>query len=382
MKSKLLVGLIVELILNTVFSAIETPGTIKHKLDYIEALVAGGMLELQRDIENTSAIVSPPGSPEQLKNDLIVLCRPIALLNMAKRQIEDIARAHHEIDPSFISSMPDTVEPLRIKIDNLMALHKKAQEDLVILGLHEKIILLKNNIYYTNLIASDLDVLGLSRHITICQENDLTCSLHSLFNYLRSRSPLEVATIKSKSSPRALSVLSNLEAKYGAPIALQKAVNGTEENCLWGMALKVLELEPYDINSCSKIIDGTLYIYRGLDDAKLEKIALEFGLILQVAAVEHKPYAVADFVTIDIQMIVNDLPNGDYLVGVPSHYVFFKKTSDEISVYDSGHNNPELEGEVFGFSHCNEAAIKHLVKITKPSLYQGAKLAFHKLTIF
>ncbi len=65
---------------------------------------------------------------------------------------------------------------------------------------------------------------------------------------------------------------------------------------------------------------------------------------------------------------MDDLPNGDYIVGLQTHCAFLKKTSDEIRVYDSDEEN-SIEGELFGFSYSNDEAINYLVLIANYGEY-------------
>jgi hypothetical protein len=280
------------------------------------------------------------------------------------------------------ASKEEEIKSCHTIIKKLFEQIKEAQNNPVILELCRRITLLKSDSCYIGLIKSDLDIFDLSKHVTLCQCGD-TCSVNAIFNCLRTLSPKELAKIQSKSSKIALPVLTKLVRSKGNPEALQKAVNGVQEDCLWGMFLKKSGLE---ITLCPEFApffksktQSNNEIVCSATCEDLCAFATEFGLDLNSHPIE---YTIStdieewEFCKIlgKIEKAINAIPCGNYIVHIPRHFIFLKKTCDETRLYDSGIG---ISGEFFGFSYGNGFASGHLVGMILP----GQKIVFYQVTI-
>ena len=193
---KFSVGVILGLVINTVCSAVSL-SEIKVKIDGHEYGI-GGTVKNALEKASGLSIASVPTLLEQLKSDLVTFSLPIEELDQKRISIENTRRLLDScLDEADISKKGE-IEFCHARIEKLLEQLTTAQENSAILRLREIVKSLKADECYTRLITSDLDVFGLSKNVTICQRGP-SGGMNSLFNYLRSRSPGELETIKSKS---------------------------------------------------------------------------------------------------------------------------------------------------------------------------------------
>ncbi len=375
------IGVIAGLLFNTTCSA--NPGileVIEEPLAKLERRTAENSSDMQLfqqiKLRASEVVITPETSLSQFKEGLVFLCQPVAAVDYTNENIQQLRSALisnlHTIDSARVLDR----DSYFLRIAEVSEKVRNAKEDTEIVAFRSVVNSLKTDSRYTELTTSNKDRFGLSRNIVLRQYGP-SCSMNALFNFLRSCPEEEFAMIRSKCSPEVALALDNLLTRSGNSVALIESVNRLAPKGLWSMLLKKFGQTPlygisYTVGSDNSIINGVA-------PWELRSLLLEFGLNLDVSSKKHYPTSEYRFSDEDIQKIVGDLSNGDYIVVLQTHYVFLKKTNNEISVYDSDEENG-IEGELFGFSYFNYEAINYLVEIANYGEYQPM-LQFFKITI-